>query len=766
MGSSALYKFLSYICAMQQNNELRLAWDFVEHTGTSIFLTGKAGTGKTTFLKAVKEHSSKRMIVVAPTGVAAVNANGMTIHSFFQLPLSPYIPGTTIRDRYDFRKEKRRIIRTLDMLVIDEISMVRADLLDAIDFVLRRYRDSTQPFGGVQLLMIGDLQQLTPVVKPQDEALLDNYYDTPYFFGSKALQQISYVTIQLTHVFRQQDDTFISILNHIRDGHPTSDDIATLNTRYKPAFLPKAEDGYIRLTTHNRLADNYNETALLKLKGQRFAFDAEVGGEFPENNYPVEAQLVLKVGAQVMFVKNDASGAHRYYNGRIGHVVSVDDESIEVKCPGDDSAIKVERDVWENTRYVINDQTKTIDSEVLGTFKQYPLRLAWAITIHKSQGLTFDRAIIDAAQSFAPGQVYVALSRCKSLEGLVLASPINPHNIINDTRVAAYIANQQQATEQSVAALPNLKEEYYRYQLLDMFNFAALWDAEQLVNRTLVEFFRGYPELTACHKTVIEAMKAQVMDVAYKWMGLMRGMAQPELHKDVFLERVQHSELYFLEKLKDLIPGLLEKTKEAKSQNKKALELMDDRYKELMVQYFAKTKLLEAMADETFTVSGYMQAKQEAMLDAMDLVMPDGNRKRRIRKRKTDDFPDGLGSEPKADKPKAAPKPADKPKRQKGQTFQDTYALYCKGMSIQDIATARGLAVSTITGHLFHFVREGKIRLDALISPSKIKAVRHAMAQLGPEATRTDIKNACRADITWEDISLVISASQLSEHKD
>ena len=284
MGSSALYKYLSYICAMQQNNELRLAWDFVEHTGTSIFLTGKAGTGKTTFLKAVKEHSSKRMIVVAPTGVAAVNANGMTIHSFFQLPLSPYIPGTTIRDRYDFRKEKRRIIRTLDMLVIDEISMVRADLLDAIDFVLRRYRDSTQPFGGVQLLMIGDLQQLTPVVKPQDEALLDNYYDTPYFFGSKALQQISYVTIQLTHVFRQQDDTFISILNHIRDGHPTPDDIATLNTRYKPAFLPKAEDGYIRLTTHNRLADNYNETALLKLKGQRFAFDAEVGGEFPENN--------------------------------------------------------------------------------------------------------------------------------------------------------------------------------------------------------------------------------------------------------------------------------------------------------------------------------------------------------------------------------------------------------------------------------------------------------------------------------------------------
>ena len=746
---------------MQQNNELRLAWDFVEHTGTSIFLTGKAGTGKTTFLKAVKEHSSKRMIVVAPTGVAAVNANGVTIHSFFQLPLTPYVPGTTIRDRYDFRKEKRRIIRTLDMLVIDEISMVRSDLLDAIDFVLRRYRDHTKPFGGVQLLMIGDLQQLTPVVTPKDEQILGTHYDTPYFFGSKALQLVSYVTIQLTHVFRQQDDTFISILNHIRDGHPTTDDIATLNTRHKPLLIPKAEDGYIRLTTHNRLADSYNENALLKLPGQRFSFDAEVSGEFPENNYPVEAQLVLKEGAQVMFVKNDASGNHRYYNGRIGHVVKISGDGIEVKCPGDDAPIKVERDVWENTKYVINDQTKTIDSEVLGTFKQYPLRLAWAITIHKSQGLTFEHAIIDAAQSFAPGQVYVALSRCKSLEGLVLASAISPANIINDQRVTDYISHQQQATEQSVEALPDLKEEYYRYQLLDMFNFAGLWDAEQLVYRTIVEFFRSYPTLTAAHKTALDALKTRVMDVAYKWAAVIRSLEPKALHKDVFLERVQHSEDYFLRELKAIIPTLLEQTKTVKSQNKKALELMDERYKEWMLQYFAKTKLLEEMADETFTVSGYMQTKQEAMLDAMDLVAPGNTRQRRQRKRKADDFPDSLDGETKPSKPKAA----DKPKHQKGQTYQDTYDLYRKGMSIQDIATARGLAVSTITGHLLRFVREGKIRIEDLITPAKIKAVRHAMAQLGPEATRTDIKNACRADITWEDINLVLSCSQASERK-
>ena len=343
----------------------------------------------------------------------------------------------------------------------------------------------------------------------------------------------------------------------------------------------------------------------------------------------------------------------------------------------------------------------------------------------------------------------------------MLASAISPANIINDQRVTDYISHQQQATEQSVEALPDLKEEYYRYQLLDMFNFAGLWDAEQLVYRTIVEFFRSYPTLTAAHKTALDALKTRVMDVAYKWAAVIRSLEPKALHKDVFLERVQHSEDYFLRELKAIIPTLLEQTKTVKSQNKKALELMDERYKEWMLQYFAKTKLLEEMADETFTVSGYMQTKQEAMLDAMDLVAPGNTRQRRQRKRKADDFPDSLDGETKPSKPKAA----DKPKHQKGQTYQDTYDLYRKGMSIQDIATARGLAVSTITGHLLRFVREGKIRIEDLITPAKIKAVRHAMAQLGPEATRTDIKNACRADITWEDINLVLSCSQASERK-
>ena len=317
------------------NDELRTAWDFVEHTGRSIFLTGKAGTGKTTFLKTVVEQSKKRSIVVAPTGVAAINAGGMTIHSFFQLPFTPYVPNARIQSKFDFGKEKRRIIASLDLLIIDEISMVRSDLLDAIDSVLRRYRDHYKPFGGVQLLMIGDLQQLTPVVTPEDEALLKPYYDTPYFFGSKALQQIEYVTILLSQVFRQEDVAFLDVLNHIREALPSNHDIAVLNQRYQPAFIPKQGEGYIRLTTHNYLADTYNENELKKLPGHSYTYQAQIEGNFPEYSYPTSEVLTLKEGAQVMFVKNDPTGDHRYYNGRIGEVVEISESRVCVLCAGD-----------------------------------------------------------------------------------------------------------------------------------------------------------------------------------------------------------------------------------------------------------------------------------------------------------------------------------------------------------------------------------------------------------------------------------------------
>ena len=720
-----------------ENKELRNAWEFAEHTGISIFLTGKAGTGKTTFLKALKEHSSKRIIVVAPTGVAAINAGGVTIHSFFQLPLSPYVPGTTFKDRYDFGKEKRRIIRTLDMLVIDEISMVRSDLLDAIDNVLRRYRDPTLPFGGVQLLMIGDLHQLTPVVTPRDEELLRPYYDTPYFFGSHALQQTSYVTIQLTHVYRQQDQVFIDILNHVRDGVPTAEDLARLNARCKPMFIPKPEEGYIRLTTHNRMADSYNDNELHKLPGKRYVFKAEIEKEFPESSYPADVNLELKQGAQVMFIKNAPSPSHLYYNGRIGHVVGFEEGKIVVKCPGDDYTISVEPAEWENTRYAINEETKVIEPQVLGVFRQYPLRLAWAITIHKSQGLTFEHAIIDASASFASGQVYVALSRCKSLEGLVLASQIQPRNIIGDARVNDYIARQQTEAEKSIEALPALKEEYYRTQLYDLFNFMPLFAAEQQLHRLLLEYFRQFPKLTNYHGTVIDQLKQKVIDVALRWRTVIQQTTAEGLHAPAFLERVKRSAAYFVTELEKMLPDAIEKTKMASTNNKRGMQLFDERYKDLWLAYLSKDRLLRAMEETPFTVSAYMQAKQEATLDAMDVVMPGS----RPRKRKSSVASPASASSTDSTTPKSAKAP-------RVSTYVQTYTLFRQGKTPQQIADERHLALSTILSHLAVYVSSGQISADKIIDGEKVKAIRHAIEQLPENATTEERKAACPPNVT------------------
>ena len=732
---------------METNKELREAWEFVEHTGTSIFLTGKAGTGKTTFLKLVKEKSSKRIIVVAPTGVAAINAGGVTIHSFFQLPPTPYIPGTTIRDRYDFAKSKRRIIASLDMLVIDEISMVRADLLDAVDTVLRRFRDRTQPFGGVQLLMIGDLQQLTPVVTAQDDEVLSRYYDTPYFFGSRALRQINYVTIQLTHVYRQQDPAFITVLNHVRDGNPTVGDMNRLNDRCNPAFIPRQEDGYIRLTTHNRLADSYNENELLKLPGKRYTFQAKVKGDFPAANYPADQNLVLKQGAQVMFIKNDPSMKHEYYNGKIGHVVAVDEKSITVKCPGDPNTIQVEQDVWENTKYAINPEKKTIEPQVAGTFTQYPLRLAWAITIHKSQGLTFEHAIIDAGFSFAPGQVYVALSRCKSLEGIVLASRIGISSIFNDPRVTEYISHQQQKAEESIRELSSLKDAYFKEQLLDMFNFNLLYGSEQMLNRTMIEFFRAFPHLCDYHRTVMENVKKKVIDVAYKWLNIIRQMPNGGLHDDAFLKRVQRSADYFAAALKEQIPDLLDKTKMVNGKNKRGMEQLDERYKDFYLQYLSKEKMLDAMAETPFTVTAYLQNKQEALVDAMDVIDPAGNQSRR--KTRSDDGPQKT-QRTRNEEPKKTQK--------KGGSAEQSLTMFNKGQTIEQIAKERGLTVGTIMGHLAVGVKTGKLTADKVIPAGHVRAIRHAISQFEEHAPVDDILARCPKSIRKEEIYFMLNS--------
>src|SRR5574344_627787 len=377
------------------NHEMNLVWRFVSSTNVSVFLTGKAGTGKTTFLCKLREMSPKRMVVLAPTGVAAINAQGQTIHSFFQLPFGPIVPGMKMgedRSRYKMSKEKKNLIKTLDLLVIDEVSMVRCDVLDAIDQELRKYKDRNKPFGGVQLLLIGDLQQLAPVAQEREWSLLSPYYNTPYFFGSRALQQMQYVTIELKHIYRQQDVSFIDVLNRIRTNRVDASVLSALNARYQLDFEPPEDEDWIRLTTHNRMAQSYNSQKLEALKSEKMKFVAEVSGNFPENSYPADDELVLKKGAQVMFIKNDPTPAKEYYNGKIGVVKGMvwneEDEKyrVVVHCKEDDKTIYVPQLEWENTKYVIDPVTKDIREEVEGVFKQYPLRLAWAITVHKSQG--------------------------------------------------------------------------------------------------------------------------------------------------------------------------------------------------------------------------------------------------------------------------------------------------------------------------------------------------------------------------------------------
>ena len=705
---------------MERNQELRTAWEFVENTGRSIFLTGKAGTGKTTFLKTVVERSRKRPIVVAPTGVAAINAGGVTIHSFFQLPLSPFVPGAKTKERFDFSKQKRQLIASVDLLIIDEISMVRADLLDAVDDVLRRYRDHTKPFGGLQLLMIGDLAQLTPVVTPADERLLRGYYDTPYFFGSKALQQTDYVTIQLEKVYRQQDDSFIAILNDIRHGHPSAHTLQLLNSRY---VLPPQGQSFIRLTTHNQLADHYNETELARLTGRMFWFKAEVEGTFPEYNYPTSATMVLKVGAQVMFIKNDPTNMHRYYNGRIGHVTYVDEKKVLVLCEGDEKAIEVEPLEWENARYTINPETREIVTDVQGTFRQLPLRLAWAITIHKSQGLTFDRVVIDAGQSFAPGQVYVALSRCRTLEGLFLATPIEGRAVINDQRVEGYIAHQEQAARESIEQLPVLRQEYERHLLLQLFDFHTLFQAEESMVRLMAEYFmRSHSDLMQLHNQTYAALRQQVMEVAQKWTAQIKAMPLDILHQPSFLDRVGRSAAYFAQQIDTLMMKPIQLSASIDSKNKRAQSRLADILPELRQQWFIHRTLLAKMAETEFNVTTYLKERQMTMLDAAD----DQALRRLL-----------------------------KPKKEK--TTEVTFRLFNQGMTKEQIAVERGLTTGTVMSHLASLVGEGRLKIEQVITPERRQKIEKIVRAVGLDNGLTPIKNLCPPDVGWDELHLVIN---------
>jgi len=617
----------------ENNQDLQLAYDFVRFTNRNIFITGKAGTGKTTFLKDLKRLSPKRMIVVAPTGVAAINAGGVTIHSFFQLPFHPYVPAFYIPGAdggnraesssppgYKMSREKVRIIKSLDLLIIDEISMVRADTLDAMDSALRRYKARHLPFGGVQLLMIGDLQQLAPVVKEEDREILDRYYDSFFFFGSKALACTDYVTIELKHIYRQDDQVFIDLLNKVRENKADEAALEQLNKRYIPDFDPESGGGYITLTTHNHQAQTINDSKLEKLPGRVHMFKAIVKDDFPEFSFPNASELTLKAGAQVMFIKNDISSEKLFFNGKIGKIEAFEDDIIIVRCPGDDFPIRVEKAEWQNMKFTINEETKEIEEEVIGTFTQYPLRLAWAITIHKSQGLTFDRAIIDACAAFAHGQVYVALSRCRSLEGLVLSSRIGRRSLVDNPVISEFVNGVQQ-NQPDRTSLEESRRAYQRQLLAELFDFTSLVNRLNYCKRIFSEnpeAFIGDPHGRIAR--MLSDLNTGVTEVSGKF--------QP--HLDYFLkkepdaesnqplqERVQKAALYFSEKLStglaEILEGFAIET-DNKAIRKSAAEALSRLHEELVV----KLACLETVS-RGFETAGYLEARAKSAIDIPDV---------------------------------------------------------------------------------------------------------------------------------------------------
>lgn len=601
---------------IEKDKIFEMAERYVNHTGCSVFLTGKAGTGKTTFLRYIARTSRKRFVILAPTGVAAINAGGSTIHSFFQLPLCPYLPDVKeliteyqTPERYrSLRKERQKIIRTLDLLIIDEISMVRADLLDAVDMTLRRYRHNDRPFGGVQLLMIGDAQQLSPVVKESERQYMNQVYPSPYFFHSKALQQLRYVTIELQKVYRQKDADFLEILNAVRDNRVTQSVLDALNSR----LHAYQDDGQtIRLTTHNAQADGVNAMKLDELPDELHMFEADVDGEFPENIYPADHVLSLKEGAQVMFIRNDSEG--QYYNGKLGKVRSINvNGTIEVEC-ADGESVWVSPVEWENVQYGLGEDGE-IEPNVVGRFKQYPLRIAWAITIHKSQGLTFDKVIIDASAAFAFGQVYVALSRCRSLEGISLESPVRLSGICSDM----YVSSFNSSIPSAEAVSDNLGPEMDRYLYDTLCELFGLGDVLSQLDRYrrswagTVEKVYGseYEGLMSRTQTLEDAR-----GVAVRFERQLRYIQQSRSSDADYLnERLLKASEYFLPGMEDVFEfvrrcsSLPVDNKEVKA---KAKELAE----QLLISLDIKCRAMACVKEGKFTVDEYARIRTECNLE-------------------------------------------------------------------------------------------------------------------------------------------------------
>lgn len=605
------------------NPQLELAERYLCETGVSVFLTGKAGTGKTTFLKNILNKLNKRNVVVAPTGVAAVNAGGVTIHSFFQLPFCPYLPDVPEllteyqmpEHKKQLRKNKANVIRTLEVLIIDEISMVRADLLDAIDDTLRRYRRSSRPFGGVQLLMIGDVHQLPPVVTDEEKPYLERVYPSPFFFHSKALQRLEYVTIELQTVYRQQDGDFLRLLNNVRDNRMDAATFELLNSRYMPdEGVSGSSESPIRLTTHNYQADEINRKRLGSLSGKSHTFNAKIKGNFPESSAPTELTLEFKKGAQVMFVKNDSTGQRRYYNGKIGVVESFDDEAIWIESESE--SIEVKCETWENVKYEINQKNNQIEPRVDGTFEQFPLKLAWAVTIHKAQGLTFDKVVVDAASAFAYGQVYVALSRCRTLEGLSLSSRISPCCTFENDAVRLF--NESQPSEEQVRVGLEMHAAQYSIEVLfEMLGLSGLQRLGERLERVFVESLsKIYPASREKWSMGMRSLN-DLVGVSERFKLQIMRMASPlgvsAMNDDLVKDRIAKAVDYFEEQLR-ILKAAMTVLLDVEIENKEVqaeFKNYADQYADAIGE---KVYCLQEIKSKQFSVEAYQKAKVDYVL--------------------------------------------------------------------------------------------------------------------------------------------------------
>jgi len=720
---------------------------FINQTNQHLFLTGKAGTGKTTFLRYIREHCYKKMAVIAPTGVAAINAGGVTIHSFFQLPFGTYLPtqktvwGGESQNVYNknqllaqlrLNSTKKDLIRELDLLIIDEISMVRADVMDAVDAVLRSVRRRPhEPFGGVQMLFIGDMFQLPPVVRDQERELMSQYYNSPYFFDAQSVQEASPLYIELKKIYRQSDSEFIRILNNVRNNACTEEDIERLQQHYHPHFLPDRHEGFITLTSHNYKADAINQQELERLPAKLCPLEAKIVNDFPEHAYPVEKTMLLKEGAQVMFIKNDKGEHRRYYNGKIGTIERIDeyDDKLFVSFPGEQQLLEVERETWRNIRYRYDNEQDEISEEELGTFSQYPLRLAWAVTIHKSQGLTFEKAIVDAGQSFAPGQVYVALSRLTGLEGLVLKSRITPASIMTDERILAF-AKQEEPEDRLQRILEDAQGIYTEQSLLGAFDWEKLTDAwqahlQEFAHRQLPDQFQAVQlsqEIQACLQ--------QQQETAARFVRLLQELLREgkagygRVH-----ERTAAAATWFVKDLEEQVI------------NKLKAHIDSEKIKTRTKKYIRELKALLLVFERKKLQVQQAAAITEGLASSLDrqLLME------RVSKLHT---PIPFDAAP--EKEAARSRPAA------GESRRMSLQLFKEGKSVKEIAELRGMVTGTIEGHLAEFIPTGEVHISDLVAADKIRMILDCI-RTHPDATSGQIREQLGDGFSYAEIRAVLA---------